>query len=204
MKAFIVIDDTKTALEVDISTTNPEETLRALVNAPLDITPLGAHLILWSAYRPLIHPEARTNLLANEMVTRAGGFAEARVCGTAIITAHTDDGLIAPLSSAQISELTDLAEQIISTHQTDTPSGNSAVRELLADPRLKHLYDSVRGVSLSYLSSPAALYMCRMIAPKRGIDANPRDMVAALIELASHDPQRPEPQTLTPAALSGV
>lgn len=114
MKAFLLTDvgDSDTTI---LPAAAPERALSELLGGAIDVTPLtklASHLDMWTLYEPLaVHHDPRINDLATAIASYRHD-AQVRVYGAAVITAHTDSGLITSLSTRDVTALTCIAGEI--------------------------------------------------------------------------------------------
>lgn len=107
MKAFLLTDigDADTTI---LPAAAPERALSELLGGAIDVSPLSklaAHLDMWTLYEPLaVHHDPRINDLATAIASYRHDT-QVRIYGPAVITAHTDSGLVTSLSARDVTAL---------------------------------------------------------------------------------------------------
>ena len=120
MKA-LVLTDRGDAEYVELPAADPERALREVVGGPLDSVPLAHladHLDLWTLFEPLSAVGGvGYNDVASQIAT-AGVGKPRPVIGTAVLTAHTDSGILAALSPHDCAALDRIIAEIYTGYRT--------------------------------------------------------------------------------------
>ena len=122
MKALVLTDRGDTEY-VELPTCDPEQALREVVGGPLNplpLTHLADHLDLWTLFEPLSTVTVGGigyNEVATQIATAGVGTPRA-VIGTAVLTAHTDSGILAALSPHDCAALDRIIAEIYTGYRT--------------------------------------------------------------------------------------
>ncbi|PZU02819.1 MAG: hypothetical protein DI630_06810 [Gordonia sp. (in: high G+C Gram-positive bacteria)] len=122
MKALVLTDRGDTEY-VELPAGDPEQALREVVGGPLNplpLTHLADHLDLWTLFEPLSTVTVGGigyNDVASQIATAGVGTPRA-VIGTAVLTAHTDSGILAALSPHDCAALDRIIAEIYTGYRT--------------------------------------------------------------------------------------
>lgn len=122
MKALVLTDRGDTEY-VELPAADPERALREVVGGPMDsvsLAQLADHLDVWTLFEPLTRMSVG-GVGYNDVATQiaSAGVGKPRpVVGTAVITAHTDSGILAALSPHDCAALDRIIAEIYTGYRT--------------------------------------------------------------------------------------